>query len=249
MQDRAAPATLEQIELAESLETVSRLSRVTGNTWTQFIARRLVNLLIVLAVLVFCDFLILRLIPGDPAEIMARVAGAQGQGQMVNYALNLAHGNLGHSFQTNEPVTEIIAQRIGSSVQLAGTALVLVLLLGIPIGMLLGAFTRDDRHRRLELAFTSSTSVVGALPEYFVATLLAFIFGLELRLLPVAGGSDLSALVLPTAAIVIRPIAVLARVVRVETLNVLAQDYIRTARSKRLPARIIYLCQDRKSVV
>jgi peptide/nickel transport system permease protein len=256
MQDRGAPATPEQIELAESLETVSRLSRVTGNTWTQFIVRRLVNLLIVLAVLVFCDFLILRLIPGDPAEIMAGVTGAQDQvqlirhelgldlplqGQMVNYALNLAHGNLGHSFQTNEPVTEIISQRIGSSVQLAGTALVLVLLLGIPIGMLLGALTREERHRRLELAFTSSTSVVGALPEYFVATLLAFIFGLELRLLPVAGGSDLSALVLPAAAIVIRPIAVLARVVRVETLNVLAQDYIRTARSKRLPARIIYL--------
>jgi peptide/nickel transport system permease protein len=256
MEDLASPVTAPPDELAAAVVAAGRLSRFTGSTWTQFVVRRLLNLVLVLGVLVVCDFFILRLIPGDPAEIMAGVTGAQDQVQlirkelgldlplylqMLNYAGNLLHGNLGHSFLTNQPVTEVISQRIGSSVSLAGLALALVLLLGIPTGMVLGALTREDRHRRLELAFTSTTSVVGSMPEYFVATLLAFIFGLELRLLPIAGSGDLSTLVLPTAAIVIRPIAVLARVVRVETLNVLAQDYVRTARSKRLPARVVYL--------
>jgi peptide/nickel transport system permease protein len=256
MQELQASASGIRDEFAAGVVAAGPLSRIRGNTWTQFILRRLLNLAVVLAVLVFCDFLILRLIPGDPAEILAGVTGAQDQvpiirhelgldlplyGQMLNYANNLLHGDLGHSFLTNQAVTEIISQRIGSSVTLAGSALVLVLVLGISIGMILGALTREDRHRRLELAFTATTSVLGSLPEYFVATLLAFIFGLELRLLPIAGTSDLAGLILPTAAIAIRPIAILARVVRVEALNVLAQDYVRTARSKRLPARLIYL--------
>jgi peptide/nickel transport system permease protein len=83
--------------------------------------------------------------------------------------------------------------------------------------------------------------VIGALPEYLAGTFLAFVFAVWLRLLPVAGDAGWSSLVLPALAIALRPSAVLARIVRVETLNVLAQDYMRTARSKRLPVRLIYL--------
>src|ERR1700716_4256553 len=152
MKDFATPAAGLPDEYAAGIVAAGRVSRITGNSWTQFVVRRLLNLALVLTVLVFCDFLILRLIPGDPAEIMAGVTGAQDQvqiirrelgldlplyAQMLNYATNLLHGNLGHSFLTNQPVTEVIAQRIGSSVELAGLALALVLLLGIPIGMVL----------------------------------------------------------------------------------------------------------------
>src|ERR1700687_4037593 len=252
MRDLAPP----QGDYIGILAEPSGFSRIRANTWTRFIARRLLNLVVVLTVLLLCDFLILRLIPGDPAEIAAGTSGAQEQvqairhelgldlplqAQLVNYCVNLLHGNLGHSFTTNQPVTEIIAQRVGPSVQLAGLSLALVLIVGRPAGMIMGALTREDRRRRLELSFTTTTSLLSALPEYFVATFLAFIFGLVLRWLPVAGSSDLSGLVLPTAAIALRPIAVLARIVRVETLNVLAQDYVRTARSKRLKPRVIYL--------
>jgi peptide/nickel transport system permease protein len=106
--------------------------------------------------------------------------------------------------------------------------------------MLAGALTRDGRHRRAEVLLTAATSVIGALPEYLMGTFLAFIFAVWLRWLPVAGAEGLQSLLLPALAMSLRPIAVLIRVVRVETLNVLAQDYIRTARSKRLPERLIY---------
>jgi len=85
------------------------------------------------------------------------------------------------------------------------------------------------------------TSVGGALPEFLASTFLAFVFAIWLRWLPVAGADERAAIVLPALAISLRPISVLSRIVRVETLNVLAQDYMRTARSKRLPPRLLYL--------
>jgi peptide/nickel transport system permease protein len=160
--------------------------------------------------------------------------------QLLTYMGKLASGDLGTSFITNDSVAKVIGQRIGTSVRLAGSALVLVLLVSAPIGLIAGALTREGRHRRGEVGFTAITSLVGAMPEYLTATLLAFVFAVWLRILPVAGGTSWEALILPVLAVSLRPIAVLARIVRVETLGVLAQDYMRTARSKRLPARLIY---------
>jgi peptide/nickel transport system permease protein len=105
----------------------------------------------------------------------------------------------------------------------------------------MGAFTREGRHKRGELTYTGVASVLGALPEFLAATFLAFVFAVWLRVLPVAGGDGLIGLILPVASVSLRPIAILSRIVRVETLNVLAMDYIRTARGKRLPWRLIYL--------
>jgi peptide/nickel transport system permease protein len=248
----------DQIEPAEEHgdeAQIHAVERFRTNSWVRFLTRRFVNLLIVLVCLILFDFLILRLIPGNPAQILAGVTGDQGQAkviqhelgldqsfphQILTYVTNLAHGNLGHSFETNQPVTQIITQRIGSSLELAGAALLLVLLVSIPLGMLMGVFTREQRHRKTEVIFTAVTSVFGALPDYFMATILLFAFAFELKLLPISG-AGLQGLVLPTLAIAIPSIAVLSRVVRVETLNVLTQDYIRTARSKRLPRRLIYM--------
>jgi peptide/nickel transport system permease protein len=236
-------------------EPMGMVGRFRSNSWTRFLIRRFLNLIIVLAGLTICDFLILRLIPGNPAEILAGVTGDQGQEKLIQHELgldqsfphqawsyldNLFHGDLGHSFQTNQPVTQIISQRIGSSLELAGAALLLVLLFSVPGGMLAGIITREHRHRKLEVVFTAITSVVGSLPDYFLATVLLFAFAFELKLVPISAGG-IQGLILPSLAIALPAIAILSRVVRVETLNVLAQDYIRTARSKRLSSRLIYL--------
>jgi peptide/nickel transport system permease protein len=206
--------------------------------------------------LALATFSIVRLIPGDPAFSIAGITATPEQivaihhqlgidkplpVQLVTYFESLSHGDLGTSFITKQPVTEVIQARIGNSLQLAAASLLLVMLVSIPGGILAGAFTRDGKHRRGEVAFTAVTSIMGALPEYLMATFLAFLFAVELRLLPVAGAEGPQSLVLPALAVSLRPIAVLLRIVRVETLNVLAQEYIRTARSKRLPARLIYL--------
>jgi len=240
------------------------IARISSNPWTGFLGRRLLSLAIILLALALATFSMVRLIPGDPALNIAGIGATQPQldaihhqlgldqpllAQLVTYFTNLLHGDLGSSFVTKQPVTDVIQTRIGNSLQLAGTCLLLVMLVSIPGGMLAGAFTREGRHPHGEVAFTAVTSVMGALPEYLMATFLAFLFAVEIRLLPVAGAEGPQSLVLPALAVSLRPIAVLLRIVRVETLNVLAQDYIRTARSKRLPARLIYLRHTLPNVV
>lgn len=232
------------------------LRTIASNQWTRFLIRRLVSLVLVLVALAIASFMMVRLIPGDPALIVGGLTANDEQlriirhqlgidqpftVQFITYWINLAHGNLGTSFLTYQPVTEVIMQRIGPSLQLSSAALLLVMLFSIPAGMISGAFTREGRHKRFEVSLTGVTSVVGSLPEYLAGTFLAFVFAVWLRLLPVAGSEGLQSLILPALAISLRPMAILTRLVRVETLNVLAQDYIRTARSKRLPARLIYV--------
>ena len=221
-----------------------------------FLLRRAGSLGIVLAALLFASFLIVRLIPGDPARTIAGLDASQEDVQRIRVALGLdkpllvqfatyarraVRLDFGRSFVTNEPVTTLIGDRLPKTVQLAAVALLLVMVLSVPLGMAAGAFTREGRHRRAEVMFAAVTSAGGALPEFLASTFLAFVFAVWLQWLPVAGSDERLAIVLPAVAISLRPIAVLARIVRVETLNVLAQDYIRTARSKRLPARLLYL--------
>jgi peptide/nickel transport system permease protein len=160
--------------------------------------------------------------------------------QFVTYVGKLLRGDMGESYRLRQSVWQVIQVRTGQSLTIAAAAVGLVLLLSIPTGMLAGAFTQDGRHKRGEVVFTALTSVLGAIPEYLAGTFLAFVFAVWLRLLPVAGAADAQSVVLPAVALAIRPTALLARIVRLETLNVLATDYIRTARSKRLPARLIY---------
>jgi peptide/nickel transport system permease protein len=240
------------------------LARVGSSPWTRFLLRRLLSLVVILLALALATFAMVRLIPGDPAlnilglgatpQQIANVHHQLGIDQplpvqLFTYFGNLLHGDLGTSFVTKQPVTDVIRTRIGNSLELAGASLLLVMLVSIPGGMLAGALTREGRHPRGEIGFTAVTSVMGALPEYLMATFLAFLFAVWLRLLPVAGAEGPQSLVLPVLAVSLRPIAVLLRIVRVETLNVLAQDYIRTARSKRLPARLIYLRHTLPNVV
>ena len=220
-----------------------------------FALRRLLSLVIILAGLVVATFLMIRLIPGDPALNIAGL-GATGEDiakirsqlyldrpmaeQFQIYITRMAQGDLGSSFFTRQPVSALIGQRIGTSLQLAAAALLIVMLISVPLGIIMGAFTRERRHPRVELAFTGITSVFGSIPEFLAATFLAFVFAVWLRLLPVAGAGSVQALVLPTLAVSIRPTAILTRIVRVETLNTLASDFIRTARGKRIPDRVIY---------
>jgi peptide/nickel transport system permease protein len=161
--------------------------------------------------------------------------------QFATYVGHALHGDFGRGFQTQQPVGQLIHQRAGSSLQLAVSALLIVLFVGVPLGVLAAVFTREGRHRRAEVGFASITSILGSIPDYLTATVLVFFFAVLFRLLPVAGSEGFKSLILPALAVSMAPSMILARIVRLETLNVLAQDYIRTARSERLPARIVYV--------
>jgi peptide/nickel transport system permease protein len=231
------------------------ISGVLRSPWLGFLGRRLIGLAVVLVALVAATMLMVRVIPGDVALNILGDNASEADRQLVRYELGinrpipeqfvsytwgLFHGDMGKSFITKQPVSEIIANRLPKSAQLAAVSLLLVMLISVPFGLAAGALTRDGRHRRFEVGFTAVSSVVGSVPQFLTATFLAFIFAVWLRLLPVAGSDTWEASVLPVLSISLSPIFILSRIVRVETLNVLAKDYIRTARSKRLSAIRIY---------
>jgi len=103
-----------------------------------------------------------------------------------------------------------------------------------------GGLTRESRHPRIERLFVIVTGVLGSVPGYVAATVLALVFAVTLNLLPVAGNSTPDSVILPMLSIALPQSALLARIVRLETLNVLAQNYVRSARSKRLSSWAIY---------
>jgi peptide/nickel transport system permease protein len=226
------------------------------NPWIGFLGRRLFGLVCVLVALVLLGFFMVRLVPGDPvvaafgAEIpeseLQRIRGELGLDkpaveQLTSYVASVAQGDFGRSFTTNEPVLTTIQQRIGPSLELAAAALMITLLGGLSLGMLAAAWTRNGRHRRSEVAFGGVTSMFGAVPDYVWATVLIFVFAVSQGLLPASGSGGIEYLILPALALGLPMAANIARIVRVETLDVLAQDYTRTARSERIPTWRLYL--------
>ncbi|MET8747526.1 ABC transporter permease [Streptomyces sp. NPDC004728] len=226
------------------------------NPWLTFGARRLGRFVVSLWALVTMAFLMIHLIPGDPVRaalgltapidlVNARRA-ALGLDrplwqQYLDYVGGLFHGDFGTSMLSGQPVGDIIATRLPATLQLALPAFVVVVALAIPLGLTFAVLTRGGRRRGSELAFTSTTVLLAAIPEFLVAVVLVAFFAVQLGWFPVAGHDGAGSLVLPIVALALGPASTLSRIVRVETLSVLGNDFIRTARAKRLPARLVYL--------
>ena len=226
------------------------------NPWVGFAIRRGRRLLASLWVLVTASFLMIHLIPGDPVRA---ALGAMAPQELVqarrealglndslwaqywHYLQHLATGDWGTSIATDVPVTQTIADRLPATVEIAAFAFIVTLLVSVPLGVMMAALTRGGRRRRTELAFTSSSVVTAAIPDFLLAVGLVYVLGVSLGWLPVAGRSGPSSFVLPVLCLAVGPTAVLARIVRVEMLTVLEADFVRTARAKRLPAWVVYL--------
>jgi len=221
-----------------------------------FIVRRIGRLLVSFAVLVTAAFLMIRIVPGDPVRNALGIQASQSVvearrealglnlplwDQYLGFWQGLFTGDLGTSFGSQLPVSQIIAQRLPATLELAGLAIVAVLVLAIPIGLAAAALTRGGRRRGLELGYTSVSGVLTALPEFIIGVGLIYLFAVQTQLLPVAGRSSPASYILPVAALALGNIAAMSRIVRAEALSVLDRDYIRTARSKRMPARRLYL--------
>lgn len=221
----------------------------------RFLTRRLGSLLLVIWVVEIATFLMVRVMPGDPArQVLGPHASAQAVAslrhqlgldkpflqQYFTYTGHAIHLDFGSSFYTHLTVSSELGSRIGAELELIGLAVAIILVLGIGGGLLVGAITQEGRHRFVERVFVMLTGIVGSVPGYVAATLLALLFAVTWKLFPVAGNSPADAVVLPALSIALPQSALLARIVRVETLNVLAQNYVRSARSKRLGAFTIY---------
>lgn len=234
---------------------VRRTAALGGHPLVRLIARRLVALVVVVFVVMVGVFAMVQLVPGDPIyqafgtditrEQYERMTAQYGfdkplAQQFSTYVGNVLQGDLGRSFPTQQPVVDLIKERMWTSAALAGAALLLLFLIAVPLGMLAGALTQEGRHPRFEVGFMGGSSLLASLPDYLIGTVLVFVFAVQLRIFPVAGADGAESLVLPAIAVCMASTMTLARIVRIETLNVLAQDYIRTARSQRLPTLLIY---------
>ncbi|MER6948377.1 ABC transporter permease [Nonomuraea sp. NPDC000554] len=226
------------------------------NPWARFLLRRVMRFMISMAILVSASSAMIHLVPGDPvraalgttapAELVEARRSALGLDrplweQTLTHLKGLFTGDLGRSIGSDLPVSTIIAERLPGTLTLALPAAALALAVAIPLGLSMAVLTHGGRRRAAEIAFTGTTGVFAVIPEFLLAVGLVYVFAVTLGWLPVAGRDGPDSYVLPVLALALGPLAGLSRVVRVEALSVLDQDYMRTARAKRLPARLLYL--------
>lgn len=220
------------------------------------VRRRLVRFAVSMLVLLVASFGMLHLIPGDPVraalgttaptELVEQRRAELGLDdpivvQFGHYLQGVFTGDFGVSFVSRQPVVDIIGDRLVSTLQIAVLATALALLIAIPLGMALAVRTENGRNRGSELTFTSATGALVTIPDFLLAVAMVVVFAVSLDWLPPAGKDGPESFVLPVIALAAGPTAALARLIRVETLRELGKDYIRLARSKRLPARRLYL--------
>jgi peptide/nickel transport system permease protein len=232
------------------------LARLSENAWVRFAVRRTGRLIVSLWVLVTAAFLMIHLIPGDPVRaalgptapaelVRARRASLRLDDplltQYVRYLRGVLTGDLGTSMTSQLPVSELISQRLMATLQLAVLAFLAAVAIAIPVGAAMGALTRGGRARRSELAFTSTSMVLGTIPEFLLGVVLVYVFAVNLGWFPVAGKSGANSYVLPVISLAVAPAAALARILRVDMVAVLSADFVRTARAKRLSAAAVYL--------
>ncbi|MEV0586992.1 ABC transporter permease [Nonomuraea sp. NPDC050310] len=218
--------------------------------------RHLLRLLISLAVLLVASFAMLHLIPGDPVraalgpaapvELVEARRAALGLDrpwleQLAAYAGNALTGEFGTSFISGQPVGEVIAARLPSTLTLALLATALSLVVAVPLGMWAAIRTENGRNRGTDTAFGALTGSAVAVPEFLYSIGLVSLFSIALGWLPPAGKSGPESYILPVLALAIGPAAMIARLARAQTARELSADYVRLARAKRLPALRLHL--------
>ena len=217
----------------------------------RYALRRLAGVVPTLLAIVTAAFFLMRLAPGGPfdeeqtvpPEIAANLQAAYGLDQPIlvqygNYLKGLLRGDLGPSFRMKDfSVAELIAAGLPVTLTVGAAALALAVLLGVPLGLLAAR-----RHNRWIDHAVMALALVGiAVPNFVVAPVLALVFGVHLRWLPVAGWQQgsLAYMVLPAVTLALPFVAYVARLTRGSLLEVLQAPYIRTARAKGLSSAAI----------
>lgn len=228
----------------------SRASRDALSQWTSYLLGRLGGLLGIVVALLAITFLLVQFVPGDPARNIVGVTASQDQVELVrgrlglndpfpvqaiNYVTALLRGDLGNSFVNQQPIVDLIAQRLPITASVAFGGLLVVLLIGFPLGVAIAFAERRGGVRGVSGIYNVGAGLAGAIPEYITGTVLVIVFALTLGWLPAQGGEGLDGFILPAIAVGLAPAAAISRVVRSETRAILAQEYIATARSKRIP--------------
>ncbi|MGB5178345.1 MAG: nickel ABC transporter permease [Gammaproteobacteria bacterium] len=211
-----------------------------------FIIQRLLGALLVILGVISVVFLLIHLIPGDPVEIMLGESASTADRQALrvalgldlpiglqfqNYLNGLLQLDLGSSIHSRRPVAELLLERLPATGLLAVVTLAITLALALPLGVL-AAIRRNTWWDTGAMSF----SMLGiSIPNFWLGPLLILVFSLWLGWFPISGRSGFSSVILPALTLSTGLIAVLSRMVRSSMLEVLGEDYMRTARAKGMP--------------
>jgi peptide/nickel transport system permease protein len=225
---------------------------------TYFLRRAAQALVVVIGVMIL-TFILIHLVPGSAARAVLGVKATAGRIAIFNasYGLNrplyvqfgdyvdqVLHGNLGVSYMTQQPVLTEITQRLPSDVLLLGVSTVLALLIAIPMGI----YQAVRRNRVSDHLLDGVSFTLYSMPDFFFAIMLIALFSVQLRIRPpeappaqslIGMLADPRALVLPILTLTLVSVAGFSRYMRASAIDVLAQDYLRTARAKGASERLV----------
>jgi peptide/nickel transport system permease protein len=227
---------------------------------TAYIIRRILQMVPVLFVVSAISFSLLFVLPGDPALAILGEEQAKNQQlyqqlrselgldrplpvQYLDWASKVVRGDLGTSTRTQLPVSQLLVQRLGPTVQLSAMAMLLGVLVGVPVGII----SAVKPNSRSDVTGTILAMIGASIPSFWLGLLLILTFALWLRWLPPSGyappttnlGANLALMIMPTLTLAGGIAALVMRQTRSAMLEVLRQDYVTTARSKGLTERVV----------
>lgn len=212
---------------------------------SKYIVRRFVQSIVVLIGALVISFVILRVIPGDPAVMMLsdlatpdeieRVRNSLGVDQSIwiqfgIYVKQVATGDFGVSYRSQMPALGLVLTYLPATLQLAAAALIITIMVAIP----LGAMAAMRRGSWIDNMLSGFALIGQSVPVFWLGIMLILVFSVHYRLLPTSGHGSLQHLILPAVTLAAAQVALVARIMRSSMLEVVRQDYIRTARAKGL---------------
>lgn len=210
----------------------------------KFLLRQLLQIVPVLFLITLIVFLLVN-VTGDPVSLILPMDATEEERQELIHALgldkpvlvqygifleNLVQGDFGKSFKYQEPALPIILERLPATLELAAAAMFVAIIISIPLGIL----SATKRNSFLDLFVTGGSVLGKAMPNFWLGIMLILLFSVSLGMLPVSGRGTIAHLVLPAITLGTGIAAEMTRLIRSSMLDILGQDYIRTARAKGL---------------
>lgn len=215
-----------------------------------FLIRRLLQMIPVILGVTIVVFLIMQLVPGDTAQLLAGEGATEDSinalrveygldkplhEQYFNYISQLLQGDMGVSMINNKSVTKEIMTRLPITIELAMYSTLLTIIIGVIAGVI--SATRPNTFSDMAIMVTALLGI--SFPNFFLGLILMFIFSVELQWLPISGWDSFKHMILPVIALGTSGAAIVARMTRSSMLEVIRQDYIRTAKAKGLRTHLV----------
>lgn len=217
---------------------------------TQYILNRIISAIIVIFGISILSFFLIHLIPGDPVKIMLGLNASPEQVaklthhlgldkpllvQYLQYINNVFHGDFGTSLKTGRPVLTEILDRFPETIKLAATGMVFAVIIGIALGVLAAKY----KDTIIDTFCTGLATLGVSIPSFWLGILLILVFSVKLSWFPIADGTGFRSLILPAITLGVVMSTMISRLTRNGMVEVLSNDFIRTARSKGLEERHI----------